>query len=437
MVHLGLRPPSAPTQFPVLQLQICWGNEILDHVCVDRPGPITCEGRRGDLKVDLPGADAFILAYHQGLVAQVVVPESAQVTFSRRGQTAAAKVIACQDTPFAAQKYALEPGERLVYRLGGLTAIATWLSGAAPLTSSVSVDWAFQRTLMISALLHLFFVVAAQVTPKSHFDPGEFWQKAPRIQVILKEKDEPKVSQGKMRPRGKAGAVGDPARPKRDTAPAAAPKTSAQKWAHDRQKALNSGLLALLRDAGGAAETVFRGGGLGNGLNIAMGGLQGATLGAAGGAGGLATRGTGTGGGGESLNIGGIGWGDGPRGRGYGDIQLDGGGNKKPRLLPGKTIVNGALGREDISRVIRQNLARFKFCYEKELNAEPDLTGKVVVHFTIAPNGAVAQANVRESSMPSAAVEGCVTQVMRTLKFPEPKGGGIVVVTYPFVFNAA
>jgi hypothetical protein len=31
-------------------------------------------------------------------------------------------------------------------------------------------------------------------------------------------------------------------------------------------------------------------------------------------------------------------------------------------------------------------------------------------------------------------VESCVLTVMRSLKFPKPRGGGIVVVTYPLVF---
>jgi len=86
--------------------------------------------------------------------------------------------------------------------------------------------------------------------------------------------------------------------------------------------------------------------------------------------------------------------------------------------------------------VIRRNLARFKFCYEKQLSSNPNLGGKVSVYFTIAPTGSVAKAMVRETSMNNATVEGCVNKVMRSLKFPKPKGGGIVVVTYPFVFAA-
>jgi hypothetical protein len=39
--------------------------------------------------------------------------------------------------------------------------------------------------------------------------------------------------------------------------------------------------------------------------------------------------------------------------------------------------------------------------------------------------------------MDSSAVETCVVNVMKTLKFTAPKGGGVAVVTYPFVFASA
>jgi hypothetical protein len=34
-------------------------------------------------------------------------------------------------------------------------------------------------------------------------------------------------------------------------------------------------------------------------------------------------------------------------------------------------------------------------------------------------------------------IEQCVTRIIQRLKFPSPKGGGQVVVTYPFVFSAS
>ena len=58
----------------------------------------------------------------------------------------------------------------------------------------------------------------------------------------------------------------------------------------------------------------------------------------------------------------------------------------------------------------------------------------MAIYFTIDPTGSVAEASVRETSINDENVEQCAVKVMRSLKFPQPKGGGIVVVTYPFVF---
>jgi hypothetical protein len=175
--------------------------------------------------------------------------------------------------------------------------------------------------------------------------------------------------------------------------------------------AQNAGLLGILASQG-AVSNVFGPGGLGTGINNPMGGLRGSEMGDAGGSGGLGTRGTG----------------------GDGNIDLGGRGKGTTRIVPGRTIIRGSSTKEEIGRVIRRNLARFKYCYEKQLNVNPSLQGKISVYFVIAPTGAVAQASVRETSMNDQNVERCVLTVMRSLEFPKPRGGGIAVVTYPFVF---
>jgi hypothetical protein len=51
--------------------------------------------------------------------------------------------------------------------------------------------------------------------------------------------------------------------------------------------------------------------------------------------------------------------------------------------------------------------------------------------------GAVSTSQVASTTMNSATVETCVASRVRTWIFPKPKGGGQVVVQYPFVFKAA
>ena len=93
----------------------------------------------------------------------------------------------------------------------------------------------------------------------------------------------------------------------------------------DRKIADRAGLLGVLKGAGGEVSNVFGPGGLGTGINNTLGGLRGTSMGDAGGAGGLGTRGIGAGGGGSSSGIGGLGtYGHGRGTGGYGNINLGG-----------------------------------------------------------------------------------------------------------------
>jgi TonB family protein len=61
----------------------------------------------------------------------------------------------------------------------------------------------------------------------------------------------------------------------------------------------------------------------------------------------------------------------------------------------------------------------------------------VSVSFTIDPTGAVGDASVFQSTMGNADVEQCLLTRIRRWKFPEPKGGGVCIINYPWVFKAA
>ena len=58
----------------------------------------------------------------------------------------------------------------------------------------------------------------------------------------------------------------------------------------------------------------------------------------------------------------------------------------------------------------------------------------MTVKFTIAKDGQVSAAKTKVSSVSNSAVEGCLNKTMMKLKFPAPKGEGIVIVSYPFLF---
>lgn len=102
----------------------------------------------------------------------------------------------------------------------------------------------------------------------------------------------------------------------------------------------------------------------------------------------------------------------------------------QPKLPPG-------YDRDLVLKVVRRHQNEIRFCYESELPKSPDLSGKVTVAWTIGASGAVEMAEIAESGLSNANVESCIVQKVRRWTFPEPKGGGEVAITFPWVFTVA
>ena len=105
-------------------------------------------------------------------------------------------------------------------------------------------------------------------------------------------------------------------------------------------------------------------------------------------------------------------------------------------MVDDETVIEGGLDRDVIAEVIRRNLGQIRYCYERQLSSNPDLYGKILVKFTIGAGGEVSEQRVDNSTLKSAMVEGCIMRRMAAWKFPEPKGGTQVKVSYPFLFKA-
>jgi TonB family protein len=108
-----------------------------------------------------------------------------------------------------------------------------------------------------------------------------------------------------------------------------------------------------------------------------------------------------------------------------------------PDVIPGQAQVRGTLDKEIIRRVIRRHIDDVKACYELELASRPVLGGRVTVQFTIAATGQVVASVLQASTLGSPRVENCIVQTVRRWEFPKPLGGGIVIVSYPFVLTPA
>ncbi|MEW6056234.1 MAG: AgmX/PglI C-terminal domain-containing protein [Bdellovibrionota bacterium] len=106
------------------------------------------------------------------------------------------------------------------------------------------------------------------------------------------------------------------------------------------------------------------------------------------------------------------------------------------KLVEEESIVDGGLDKSVIEAVIRNNLGQIKYCYERQLVAEPDLFGKVVVLWQINANGSVEAQSIKQTTLNSPPVEQCMLGKISGWKFPQPKNGTRVTVSYPFLFKS-
>ncbi|MNK11963.1 hypothetical protein D3C87_300140 [compost metagenome] len=132
------------------------------------------------------------------------------------------------------------------------------------------------------------------------------------------------------------------------------------------------------------------------------------------GAGGYGTRGTG---GGRA---------------GYGKINMVGGTSATSLPLDDEATVEGGLDRDQIIAVINRNRGQIIYCYEKGLQAQPNIGGRVAMDFTIGPAGRITMARVANSSLQSSLVENCMLSRLKSWQFPRPVGKVNVDVLYPF-----
>ncbi len=217
--------------------------------------------------------------------------------------------------------------------------------------------------------------------------------------------------------------------------------------AEKQEAARNSGVLGVMnRTQGGLFASVTGTGDFSSGYDDRdiQGGLLGNEPGEMEGGYGFGTQGMGPGGGGTGMGTigrggyGTIGHGSGT-GSGYGVGGGKGGmGGRRP-LVPqvkiGNVSATGDLDKEIIRKYIRQKMAQFEYCYQKQLTIKPELAGTVTTQFKIDPNGTVISASA--SGMGNPDVEQCVAQVILSIHFPKPTGGGFVQVSYPFTFRTS
>ena len=320
-------------------------------------------------------------------------------------------------------------------------------------------DWQGHRYKLASAMLHaLFFVIILSLPEDADslsldgFNMGDRFvefilkpeeEKQEKLDDLFKDLDDGKAAEKAKEEEGKLGKKDEKEKDKRFAVKGPQDQEDI-KLAKEKAKAEALAVAQSAFQLEGELSAVWGEGdrAVGSDAVSALGNMFGDRVGDAQGMGGLGGVGVGRGGGGfgtASIGVGNVGTmgrgGTGNSGYGRGASRLGERRAKVPKVIPGKPIISGALDKETIRRVIRRHRNEYRYCYEKELNVKRDLNGKITVKFTIAGNGSVIAATTAESTMNSRAVESCLVGKIKRWVFPAPKGGGIVVVKYPFIFK--
>ncbi len=334
-------------------------------------------------------------------------------------------------------------GVRVLVDIDGVKFIAHQVHPGAKVIAALSesLDYPFLAIFLFCLFAGgMFGVIMATSEPPASNDLLEIED---RFVELLLEKPEPEKKENK-KPDANPDA-GEGAKAKKEEGKvgkkdakmkqAKGNKVEVQKQQQDREIAENAGVLGAMGDAG--IDGVFGSGGVDASLAGGIGGVLGAK-GTQVGSGGLGSRGSGFGGGGTADGLGGLGTkgsGSGASGFGKGGGSFGAKGDGGVSAATGSPIILGALDRSLIDQVIKRKMSQIRYCYQRELQKNPTLAGKVVIKFTIAKDGSVSAASVKSSDLGNPGAEKCVVDRFYSMQFPEPKGGGIVLVSYPFIFS--
>lgn len=304
-----------------------------------------------------------------------------------------------------------------------------------------NLDYPFLAVVGFAAFLMAMLVVVIYTTPPS--PENETMEVPDRFVELLLEKPEEPPKEAK-KPDANPDA-GEGAKAKREEGKvgkkdakmqkAKGNKVEMQQRQLDKEIAEQSGVLGALREGSTLSDTLGSAA-LSSDLQSGIGGLIGAN-GTQMGSGGLGARGSGLGGGGTAEGLGGLG----TKGRGSGASGYGSGGGSFGQKgeggigkIGGEPLIVGALDKSLIDAVIKRNMNQIRYCYQRELTKDPNLNGKITVKFVIAKDGTVSKAETKSSTMNNSSVESCINGRFLKFQFPEPKGGGIVIVSYPFIF---
>jgi type IV secretory pathway VirB10-like protein len=92
-----------------------------------------------------------------------------------------------------------------------------------------------------------------------------------------------------------------------------------------------------------------------------------------------------------------------------------------------KAIPIGTIDVKAAQAVTKQNYAKIRGCYEKQLKVNHLLQGNVKVKITIFPDGTVNSVKFIQDTMRNSPMNDCIKSEIMTWKFPKPEGGKVEI----------
>jgi outer membrane biosynthesis protein TonB len=115
--------------------------------------------------------------------------------------------------------------------------------------------------------------------------------------------------------------------------------------------------------------------------------------------------------------------------------KLKGQGGSFVAMQTNDSVVDEGLTKEEVGAVIHAHMGEVRYCHEASMLANPKIEGKLMLQFGINPQGIVSTVSVQSTTLPERKLTDCVMTRLKTWRFPRPKGGIHVTVSYPFLFK--
>jgi TonB family protein len=106
----------------------------------------------------------------------------------------------------------------------------------------------------------------------------------------------------------------------------------------------------------------------------------------------------------------------------------------KPEPATPPPVSDEFCDKRDIRVAMNRAKGSFRFCYQRELQSNPELTGRVVLRFTIGTDGRPKGASIASSTLGNKTAHSCILKTAQRMTFKPPKGG-VCPVRWPFNFQ--